>query len=176
MGADNADIVFEENDKRLKVTLPVRASRLALALHSLALVVWLAMLATVLVYLVGGMSSTWVLTIILLIWSLVWIWFGRFLWTRWQYHAATREILFVDEEQLVIRRPVSILGSTTAYDKGHVSPFYYSEQHHCPAFDYAYLHVYFGRTLSERQARDVVDELNRRCFPDNVRAATEASD
>lgn len=175
MDAEYANIIFEESDQRLKVILPLKVNWLAIVLHSLAMIVWLAMLVTVLVYLVGGMSSTWVLTIILLIWSLIWLWFGRFLWTRWQYHVASREILFIDEEQLVIRRPVSILGLTTAYDRGHVSPFYYSEQHHCPAFDYAYLHVYFGRTLSERQAHYVIGKLNRLCLPDSMEATMEAS-
>ena len=123
------------------------------------------MLVAVLAYLLRGLSSSFVLTIILLIWMVIWLWFGRFLWSRWQYHAASREILFVDDEQLVVRRPVSILGLTWVYDISHISGLYYSEQHGCPAFDYAYQHVYFGHQLDEAQAKLVVNELNRRFFP-----------
>ena len=172
MSAGKPDILFEEDDQRLKVTLPSRVSWPAFVLHTLAIIVWMAMLAAVLVYLVRGLSSTFVLTIILLGWILIWLWFGRFLWSRWQYHAANREILFVSEDQLIIRRPVSILGLTWAYDMEHVSGLYYSEQHRCPAFDYAYMHVYFGQMLDEEQAKYVVDELNRRYFPNTPPAET----
>jgi hypothetical protein len=158
--------IIEEGEGRLKVVIPFGISWLALALHSLAMVVWLGMLSAVLVYLLRGLSSSFVLTVILVIWLLVWFWFGRFLWTRWQYHAANREILFIDTEQVILRRPVSILGLTWSYEMSHVSRLYYSDQHRCPAFDYAYLHVYFGRSLSEQQARRLIDELNRRYFPE----------
>ena len=123
------------------------------------------MLAAVLIYLLRGLSSTFVLTVILLLWLLVWLWFGRFLWTRWQFHAANREVLFIESEQLIIRRPVSILGLTWVYDISHIEGLYYSEQHRCPAFDYAYQHVYFGRSLAEDQAKSLIEELNRRRFP-----------
>ena len=165
MSVNGLDISFENNEGRLKVTLPAPVNWPVFGLHTLALIIWLAMLLAVLVYLLRGLSSSFVLTIILLIWMLIWLWFGRFLWSRWQYHAASREILFVDDEQLVVRRPVSILGLTWVYDMNHVSGLYYSERHHCPAFDYAYQHVYFGRALDEEQANHVVNELNRRFFP-----------
>lgn len=159
------EIVFHENDNSLKVTLPLGVNWLAFSLHSFAVLVWLGMLSAVLSYLFRGLSSSIVLTVILLLWLLVWLWFGRFLWTRWQYHAANREVLFVETEQFIIRRPVSILGLTWVYDMSHIEGLYYSEQHHCPAFDYAYQHVYFGRTLDEEPARHLVKELNRRFFP-----------
>jgi hypothetical protein len=124
------------------------------------------MLAVVVVYLLRGMSSGFVLTVLLLIWMGIWFWFGRFLWSRWQYHAANREILFIDEEQVIIRRPVSILGITTSYDLRHVSPFYYSERHNCPAFDYAYYHVYFAHGLPAEAAHELIAQLNGRYFPD----------
>jgi hypothetical protein len=165
LSATNSDITYEESAGRLKVTLPSPVSWPLFGLHTLAMIIWLGMLAAVLVYLLRGLSSSFVLTIILLFWMVIWFWFGRFLWSRWQYHAASREILFIDDEQLVVRRPVSILGLTWVYDMSHVSGMYYSEQHGCPAFDYAYQHVYFGRELDEEQAIVVVNELNRRFFP-----------
>ena len=137
-------ISFEETPERLKVTIPVRPSRPMRIVYTASLVVWLGMLALVVSYVLRGLSSSFVLTALLVLWTIVWFWFGRFLWNRWQYYAANREILFVDKEQIIIRRPVSILGQTTAYDFAHISPFYYSEQHKCPAFDYAFLHVYFS--------------------------------
>lgn len=167
MRASEKTITFEEGEDRLKVVLPSGVNWPALILHSLALIVWLGMLVAVLVYLLDGRSSSFVLTAILLLWLLVWLWFGRFLWTRWQYHAANREVLFIEPEQLVIRRPVSILGLTWAYDMAHISRLYYSESHGCPAFDYAYSHVYFGRSLGEDQAYQLIETLNDRYFPEH---------
>jgi hypothetical protein len=106
------------------------------------------------------------LSALLLIWLVVWLLLGKFVWTRWQYQAANREVVFIDDEQIIIRRPVSILGITTAYDINYVSPFYYSDKHNCPAFDYAYMHVYFGRTISALEAQQLIDQLNFRLFPE----------
>ncbi len=155
--------ILELEDK-VKITLPVERKSGLLILFSLALVVWIVMLVVVLTFLIGGSSSTFILTAILIAWVLVWLWFGRFLWNRWQYFAANREILFVDEEQIILRRPVSILGQTTVYDRKHVGEFYISDRHECPAFDYAYLHVYFGQSLSKEDAELLVKELNTRFY------------
>jgi hypothetical protein len=163
--------ILEEGDERLKIVIPFGVDGPALALHSLAMLVWLGMLIAVLIYLLRGLSSSFVLTAILVIWLLIWLWFGRFLWTRWQYHAANREVLFIDPDQIILRRPVSILGLTWSYDMGHVSRLYYSDQHRCPAFDYAYLHVYFGRSLPEKQAMSLIEEMNRRYFPEEPEEA-----
>ena len=122
------------------------------------------MLIGMLAYLVGGNSPSIVLTFLLLLWLAVWFVFGRFLWKRWQFFAAGREILFIDQEQLIVRRPVSILGITSAYDMAHISPFYYSDTHKCPAFDYAYSHVYFGQQLSREDANHIISEVNPRWF------------
>jgi hypothetical protein len=125
------------------------------------------MLGIVLGYLISGRSNSFILTILLLIWLLTWLWLGRILSNRWQYQLANREILFIDDEQLMIRRPVSIFGLTTSYEFAHVSPFYMSDKHKCPAFDYAFAHVYFGQTLEKAEAAKLVDELNLRYFPDS---------
>ena len=37
-------------------------------------------------------------------------------------------------------------------------------KHDCPAFDYAYLHVYFGHDLSQEDATEVIETLNKRWF------------
>lgn len=164
---ENYVVTFEEDLERLKVVIPIRTNWPFLLLFSLAMLIWLTMLIIVLVYIFQGMSTNFVLTILLILWMIVWFLFGRFLFARWQYFAANREILFVDEEQLILRRPVSILGLTTSYDIDHITPFYISEKHHCAAFDYAYLHVYFGRSLDEEACQKLIDYLNQRYFPDN---------
>jgi hypothetical protein len=159
-------VVFDESLERLKVTIPLKVNWLVFSLHSLALGIWLAMVGLIFVYLFRGLSNSFVLTALIILWLLMWLWFGRFLFNRWQYYAANREILFIDEEQLIVRRPLSILGITNAYDINYVSPFYYSEKHHCVAFDYAYAHVFFGHSLDETAALAFIAEINERYFPD----------
>ena len=168
MMPDIKDVTFEESNGRLKVVIPVRFTWWLFGLYTFGLIVWLAMLVAVLIYLLRGLSSSFVLTLILILWLIVWFWFGRFLFGRWQYNAANREILFIDAEQLILRRPVSIFGLTNSYDIHHVSPFYFSERHSCPTFDYAFTHVYFGQDLAKEQAIELIDRLNQRCFPGTV--------
>lgn len=160
-------VTFEESQDRLKLTIPVRRNKLFLALYSLSLITWLVMLAIVIGYLLRGSSSGFVQVILLLIWIGFWLFLGRFLWKRWQFEVASREILFIEPTQLIIRRPVSILGLTTAYDLNHINPFYYSDKHNCLAFDYAYVHVYFGRSLTEDEGKRLIRELNGRLFPNH---------
>ncbi len=160
-------ISFDETPERLKITVPDRIRWSLLIIYSLALATWMAMIFVVISYLLSGRSTSLVLSALLVLWLLVWLLLGRFVWTRWQYQAAKREVIFIDENQIVIRRPVSILGITTAYDIHHVSPFYISEKHNCPAFDYAYMHVYFGRSIDPDDAQQLIDQLNGRLFPEN---------
>lgn len=158
-------IEFEDGTQWHKVVLPVRRNWPLFALFSLCMLVWIGMF----VGFIGNMiiqRYDFLLNVMLIIWLLVWFWFGRVLWRRWQYYAADREILFINERQILVRRPVSILGSTDAYDMTHVSPFYFSEKHHCPSFDYAYQHVYFGRSMAALPAQELVSSLNARFFPD----------
>jgi hypothetical protein len=168
MMPDIKDVTFEESNGRLKVVIPVRFTWWLFGLYTFGLIVWLAMLVAVLIYLLRGLSSSFVLTLILILWLIVWFWFGRFLSGRWQFHAANREILFIDDEQLILRRPVSIFGLTDSYDIHHVSPFYFSQRHSCPAFDYAFTHVYFGQCLAQEQALELIDHMNQWCFPEIV--------
>ena len=159
------DIAFDENRERIKIVLPVKRNWWLFILFSACLAAWLAMLVAVIVSMIREQYG-FVLTVMLLVWLVVWLWFGRVLWRRWQYHAAAREILFLTPKQLIIRRPVSLLGSTDVYDLTHVSPFYYSTKHRCPAFDYGYQHVYYGETIDPRLAEKLVEQLNDRLFPD----------
>lgn len=166
MMPENEGVTFEQSNGRLKVVIPVRYNWWLFGLYTFGLIVWLVMLVAVLNYLIRGQSSRIVLTLILILWLIVWFWFGRFLINRWQYQAANREIIFIDSKELVLRRPVSIFGLTNSYDISHVSPFYFSERHSCPAFDYAFTHVYFGQSLDQEQAKELINNLNQRYFPE----------
>jgi hypothetical protein len=161
-------ITFEEKPEWLKITLPGRRNWLPLSLFSAAMVAWVGMLGWIIYYLATERGLGGVLIALLLLWLAVWVWFGRFLWSWWQYYAADRELLFINREQLIVRRPVSILGITDNYDMRYVSPFYYSEKHHCSAFDYAFQHVYFGHHLTAVEAEKLIADLNQRYFPDEA--------
>lgn len=163
---------MEETPDWLKIVLPIRRNWILFVLFTILLGVWLAMLAVGIVFMVrdvamSGEPFAFVFTVMLLVLLLILFRFGRVLWGQWQYYATNREILYVNEDQLIVRRPVSILGMTDAYDMSHVSPFYYSEKHHCPTFDYAYQHVYFGRHLERNEAHRLVAYLNERYFPES---------
>jgi len=160
------DVVIEEKPEWLKIVMPVKRRGLMALFFSLLLVAWLAML----VYVIAAMFRErfgFLLNAMLVVWLVIYLFLGRVLWRRWEYFAANREILFVSDEQLILRRPVSILGSTETYDRKHVSRLYHSDKHHCPAFDYAYQHVYLGRDLAEDDARELVLWLNQRLFPED---------
>ncbi len=170
MGLEFQTIQLEERDGRLKIIWPLQRPLFLFSLFSLALITWLVMLVGMTIYLVrdvmlAGERFTFVFSIMLIIWLLVWLWFGRILNKRWQYVAANREIMFIDKAQLIIRRPISIFGITDAYDMTHVSPFYMSDKRHCPTFDYGYQHVYFGQALPEADATTLIGLLNGRFFP-----------
>lgn len=135
-------IVFTENDQRLKITLPVQRNRLYIGLYTLLLLVWVAMTVWVIIQAfdipqraISGTSKV-VLYGVWLIWMYFWIWLGRRIWRWWQFNIADREILFINKEELMIRRPVSILGLTDAYDMKYVEPLAYDEQYGGLAFKY----------------------------------------
>ena len=164
------EVMLEQQSGRLKVVLPIQRNWFLFALFSLCLLIWIGMSLVIISFLVqdvilsGERFAFW-LTVMLIVWLVVWYAVGRILWGRWQYYTADREILFIDKEQLIVRRPVSILGITTAYDFKHISPFYRSEKHNCLAFDYGYQNVYFGHTLLDETANRLITYLNGRYFP-----------
>jgi hypothetical protein len=165
------NITFEPLEERLKIVLPEPRNWPAVLLFSLMLLVWVAGFIWMLLFtfrdvMGAGERFTFAFSVMMLIWLYIWYRLGRLLWGRWQYYMANREVLFINREELIVRRPVSILGLTDVYGMDHVSPFYYSDKHHCPAFDYGYQHVYFGHKLTDPEANQLVDFLNGRFFPD----------
>ena len=162
-------VQFDENKERLKVVLPVKKHWVYLALYSIMLVIWVDMFAFGLVFTwqtaFSGERFAFVFTVMLL--GLLYLLFvlGQIVWRQWQHYAANREILFIHEQMLIVRRPVSLFGITTAYDRAHVTPFYFSEKHNSPAFDYGHQHVYFGQDLPIDPAGRLIGYLNARYFP-----------
>lgn len=164
------DVRFDETPEHLKVTLPVKRNWPATILLSVMVLVWIVLSVWGIVFAIqtafsGERYAFW-LTVFALLWIYIWYRLGKIVWHRWQYYATNREILFVNKERLIVRRPVSILGITDAYDMAHVSPFLYSDEHHCPGFEYGHQRIYFGLGISdEASARRLVTTLNGRFFP-----------
>jgi hypothetical protein len=165
-------VFFEQLENRLKIVMPQRRNWLVVILLSLALLVWLVGFVWMLIFtfrdvMGAGERYTFAFSVLMLIWLYIWYRLGKVVWGRWQYFVANREILFISAEELIVRRPVSILGLTDVYGMSHVTPFYFSDKHNCPAFDYGYQHVYFGQQLAADEAQALVDYLNGRFFPDH---------
>ncbi|GJM40143.1 MAG: hypothetical protein DHS20C20_04250 [Ardenticatenaceae bacterium] len=162
-------IQFEENNDRLKIVLPAKTHWVFLSLYSIMLLVWVAMAIFGILFTAqmafSGERFAFVFTVMLLALLYLLYRLGKMVWGQWQYYAATREILFIHKEMLILRRPVSIFGTTTGFDKAHISPFYYSEKNHCLAFDYGHQHVYFGHDLSSNSAERLIGYLNARYYP-----------
>jgi hypothetical protein len=162
-------VELEEMDDRLKAVLPIRRNWAWLLLFTVLLILWITGLIWGIIFTVrdiafSGERYAFVFTIMLLIWLYLWYRLGKIVWRQWQYYVANREILFIDKEMLIIRRPVSLLGLTDAYDFNYVSPFFCSEEHQCPGFDYGSQRVYFGQDLTEQSSQQLVDFLNDRYF------------
>jgi hypothetical protein len=148
---------FEQTPERLKIVMPAARKWPYLILYTLLAVAWLVMIVGGLIFtvriLAAGASYRFVFAAINLVLLFILYRFGRFLLRQWATYLSNREVLFVNQEELIVRRPVSILGNTDAYDMQHVSPFYASEQPAALAFDYGYRHVYVGEGLTPN-ARD----------------------
>lgn len=159
------DVHFEQTPDKLKVVFPTQRQPLWLALFTFLLIVWLAGLIWGIVFTIrdvafSGERYAIPFTIMLLVWLYIWYRLGRILWQQWQTFASRREILFFEPGRLIIRKPVSILGITDAYDMDYIAPFYFSEEESCPGFDYGNRRIYFGRGLDEPSARLLVRALN----------------
>jgi hypothetical protein len=166
---DIPDVQFAETADRLKVTLPVRRRWLPFILFTVLLIIWLVGLTWGIIFTVrdiafSGERYAFVFTIMLLVWLYLWYRLGKILWQQWQYYAASREILFIEKERLIIRRPVSILGITDAYDLNYMAPFFHSPKHECPGFNYGKQRVYFGQGLDKQASQQLVQSLNERYF------------
>jgi hypothetical protein len=159
------NVQIEKTDEKLKVVLPAQSQPLWLLIYSILLLIWVIGLIWGIVFILrdvafSGERYAIVFTIMLLIWLYIWYRLGRILWNQWQFYAARREILFFEPGQFIIRRPVSLLGITDAYDLEHVSLFYYSDEESCPGFEYGSRRIYFGQGLDKSSGEHLVKFLN----------------
>jgi len=152
-------------EEQTKITLPVQRNWLLVGLFSVTLVIWVAGIIVIVLSLFDE-GRTAVLNCMALVWLLLWGFVGKALWKQWQRYISPREILFLADDRFTLRRPVSILGSTDAYDRAHLSPFVYDDDHHAVSFDYANHRISFGHTLPIETAQELIIQLNGRYFPD----------
>ncbi len=162
-------VSLEDQPEWLKVVLPIKRNWFLFVVFTFALIVWAVFVIGMLIFLVrdvimAGERFAFVFSVILLIWLAIWLWVGKIVWERWQYYAAAREIVFINKERLIIRRPVSIWGITEAFDMDHVRPFYVSKRHQCPTFEYGSQKVYFGIGLEDGEASGLIKTLNTLYF------------
>ena len=170
MRLGDSDITVEESDRWQKFVMPADRNPWALGLYSVLMIVWLGMLVVIIAGLLGPFGPTEIRALfvvvwrlLLILWLIVWIWFARrWLWRTWQYYAASREILFVNEEELIVRRPVSLLGVTNVYDMAHVSPLAWNETEAALSFGYGTQPVFFGRGLDRESASELASLINHR--------------
>ncbi|MFK7805260.1 MAG: hypothetical protein AB8G95_26750 [Anaerolineae bacterium] len=166
-------IVFEENDERVKVIIPIERQPLYWGLYSSMLFVWVAGSIWGVVTILNffrqgnfGFSGVYLVAylFILFLVAIFWFYLGRKVWTQWQYFSATREILFFYPERLIVRRPVSLLGITDAYAREHVSRFSLDSKLNCPAFDYGNFRIPVGMTLPVDEGKALISEINSRFY------------
>lgn len=177
MKLGNTQIQFEQEDERLKVEWPVKRNVLATVIYTVLVAVWFGGLVFFIYSLFNppsprgidelptSISIVWFLGVLL--WLYIWIrYIGRNILRWWQFYLANREILFIDDEMLIIRRPVSLLGLTDAYDRRHTSHFSLNEQYEMIGFQYGNVRrILFGQTLSEADRESLVHFLNNRFYP-----------
>jgi hypothetical protein len=172
MQLGNSDnILIEEEERWQKVIMPAEKSTFLFIFYSIAMILW-------------AISTIWIIyqifqplgidrpfmtkAIYRLIWFgllVTWYWFAKnFLWGFWQYYAANREILFINEEEFIIRRPVSLLGVTNVYDMKHIEAIYHDEEKDSPTLQYGVQPVHFGQALSTKEGIELISMLTHRHF------------
>lgn len=167
-----SDVHFEQSPNRLKIVLPVRKNWPFLILYSVLALMWIVMMVWGIIFLVRIVLSNegyrFVFAAMILILLFILFRFGRFLFRQWAQYLSNREVLFINLEELIVRRPISIWGNTDAYDMKHVSPFYESVSPPALAFDYGYHHIYIGEGISPEGRKDLRQYLNDVYFPGRV--------
>lgn len=170
MLAEIQDIQIEQTPERLKVVLPIKRRWGLLLLFTALVLIWVTGLIWGIKYTIwdialsGERFAFW-FTLMLLAWLFIWYRLGKIVWKQWQYYTANREILFIDQETLTVRRPVSFMGITDAYDMEHVTPFYFYDEKNCLAFAYGSQRIDFGYDLNPETAHKLAMALNEIYFP-----------
>lgn len=170
MLAEIQGIETEQTPAQLKVVLPVKRKWGWFSLFSVLVLIWVVGLVWGIKYTIwdialsGERFAFW-FTLMLVVWLYIWYRLGKIVWKQWQYYAARREILFFDQTRLIIRRPLSFLGITDAFDLEYVTPFYYNAAQHSLAFAYGSQRIDFGYDLEPDLAHKLALALNAIYFP-----------
>lgn len=166
-----SNVHFEQTAERLKIVLPLKRNWFLVVLYTVLMLAWLVMLAGGILFMIreaalSGQRYAFVFTTMIIVLLLVLYRLGRrAVWLPWQSLLATREILFINKEELIVRRPVSLLGTTDFYDMAHVGPFFYLEEQRAIAFPYGQFRTEFGHSLARPEAERLIVTLNERYFP-----------
>lgn len=167
-----SDVHFEQTPEWLKVVVPVKRSWPYLVTYTILMVVWLVMLVWGGVYaiqiLLSGAHYRFVFVIMLVIMLFVLLRFGRFLRRQWATYFSNREVLLVNNEEFIVRRPISIWGNTDVYDMEHVTPIYEHDEQQALAFNYGSRRIFFGEGLKIEARRALAAALNERYFADKL--------
>lgn len=159
---------FEQTPERLKIVIPVKRDWPYLVTYTILVLLWLGMLVGGIVYLIrilySGQSYRFLFALIILVLLLILFRFGRFLWRQWAQFFSNREVLLINQEEFIVRRPVSIWGNTDVYDMEHVTSIYSDDALGALGFDYGYHHVYFGKSLTLESRQTLSRFLNETCF------------
>ena len=163
-----SQVHFEQTAERLKIVIPVRRNWPYLLIYSVLVFMWLGMMVWGSIFLgqilFSGQSYRFLFAAMIVIMLLVLFRFGRFLGRQWATYLTDREVVFVNQEELIVRRPVSIWGNTDVYDMQYVTPMYLAEGDDLLAFDYGNRHVYFGSGLTTEARQALLQFLNRTYF------------
>lgn len=166
---------FEQTPERLKIVLPVVRKWGFLFVYTALVVAWLGMMIGGLLFIVrilgSGASYRFVFAVMIVILLAILFRFGRFLWRQWASFASNREVLLVNPEELIVRRPVSIWGNTDVYDMAHVSPFYESTTPPALAFDYGFRHIFVGEALTGEARQALAHFLNQQYLAERMPVA-----
>ena len=169
---NSENITIEEEEQWQKIVMPAEKNTGLFIFYTFCLVLWVVMMGLMIYGLFQPFPierpfvSNLVFRLLLLAWMGVWYWFARrFLWGFWQYYAANREILFINKEEFIVRRPVSLLGVTNVYDMKHIEAVYFDDKQKNPTMQYGVQPVKFGQALSPKEGVELISMLMHRHFP-----------
>ena len=164
-----SSVHFEQMPERLKVVIPVNRNRPYLIIYAILTLLWVGMIGGGIVYLnqilFSDQSYRFLFALMILILLLIWFRFGRFLWRQLAQYLSNREVLFINQEEFIVRRPISIWGNTDVYDMEYVTSIYSDETLGVLGFDYGYHHIYFGGSLTPESRQTLLQFLNDTYFP-----------
>lgn len=162
-------ITFEENERWLKVVLPVRRNWFLLTVYTLLVLTGVSLFVGAIIFGVQiGMARqrfSLLFVVMIIIFLIMLYYLLKYVLRQWQFNLASREILFFNEEELIVRRPVSIFGLTTTFDRTYMKPLAYDSTFSALAFDYGSRPVLIGLNLPASQTAPLAEYVNKRYFP-----------